>query len=81
MSSQGSLIYDPGLIRDDPPDCPNGSVYRPVVAAHGHSEPLADDHLAVHDDGLVLRATHREDRGLRRIDGWAENDLGSRQSA
>src|SRR5262245_15517860 len=27
MSSKESVIYNPGVIRDDPPDCPNGSVY------------------------------------------------------
>ena len=25
MTSNGSVIYDPGVIRDDPPDCPNGT--------------------------------------------------------
>jgi len=33
MSSKDSVIFDPGLIRDDPPDCPDGSVYTSPTAA------------------------------------------------
>jgi len=27
LSSKDGVIYNPGLIRDDPPNCPNGSIY------------------------------------------------------
>lgn len=32
MSSKDSVIYNPGLIRDDPPNCPNGSIYATTTA-------------------------------------------------
>ena len=45
LSSKGSVIYDPGLIRDDPPDCPNGSVYRsPTVTGDPSSLIVSTSH-------------------------------------
>jgi putative esterase len=32
MSSKDSTIYNPGLIRDDPPNCPNGSINATTTA-------------------------------------------------
>jgi hypothetical protein len=33
MSSKDSVIYNPGLIRIDPPNCPNGSIYASTTVA------------------------------------------------
>jgi hypothetical protein len=38
ISSKDSVIYNPGLVRDDPPNCPNGSIY----AAHPQQPAEAD---------------------------------------
>ena len=32
MSSKDSVIYNPGLVRDDPPNCTNGSIYATTTA-------------------------------------------------
>lgn len=32
MSSKDSTIYNPGLVRDDPANCPNGSIYATTTA-------------------------------------------------
>ncbi len=32
MSSKDSVIYNPGLVRDDPPNCGNGSIYATTTA-------------------------------------------------
>jgi hypothetical protein len=32
MSSKDSVIYNPGLVRDDPPNCPNGSINAATTA-------------------------------------------------
>src|SRR5262249_18075118 len=45
LSSTGSVIYDPGLIRDDPPGCPNGAVYSaPTVAGDPSSLIVSTSH-------------------------------------
>src|SRR5438132_6275556 len=33
MSSKDSVIYNPGLIRDDPPNCTDGSIYTSQTVA------------------------------------------------
>jgi hypothetical protein len=40
MSSKDSVIYNPGVVRDDPPNCRNGSVYASQTAPGDRSNIL-----------------------------------------